>query len=125
MNVTTLYVLKDMNGAVLYVGVSHRPWDRMDQHRGKPWWVDVASAEFTHYPTRMDAEIAERTLITALRPPGNTVWMPTSPAAPPSMLVHYDSWDRVNLPKPAASTEPTAEELGIVTIDDDEPLILP
>lgn len=102
---TTLYVLYDMAGAPIYVGISHVPWDRMDQHREREWWQDVASAAFTHYPSRCDAEKAETTLIVALRPPGNRAWMPSTPLPHPSTILQE------------IVRELTAEELGLVTLD--------
>jgi predicted GIY-YIG superfamily endonuclease len=67
--VTTLYRLFDAEGALLYVGISQYPKDRLKQHRAsKAWWSLVARTTTETHPTRAAAEEAERVAIAREEP---------------------------------------------------------
>ena len=45
---------------LLYVGITNRGYHRLHEHaKAKPWWQDVQSATFEHFPTRQEALWAE------------------------------------------------------------------
>jgi hypothetical protein len=67
----TLYRLYGADGALLYVGISGSPAQRMKDHAHKPWWVEAASASFQHYEYRSHALAAERAAIKSERPKYN------------------------------------------------------
>lgn len=46
---------------------------RMADHRAKPWWSEVARAEFEHYASQTEARSAERAAIAIERPRYNIV----------------------------------------------------
>ena len=57
---TDLYRLRDSEGGLLYVGVSHSTIMRASQHRlEKTWWLSVASIDVEHFATRTEALKAE------------------------------------------------------------------
>lgn len=71
---TTLYRFFDEEGRLLYVGVSTSAPNRMKQHRAtKPWFTQVASATFSHLPTRNAALEAEAVAIRTEKPLMNVV----------------------------------------------------
>lgn len=71
---TTLYRFFDAHGKLLYVGVSVNAPYRITQHRQtKDWFEDVASATFSHLPTRVDALEAEAVAIATEDPEMNIV----------------------------------------------------
>jgi hypothetical protein len=45
-----VYVLSDAHGGVLYVGMTARGIATALDHSSKPWWPEVASATFEHFP---------------------------------------------------------------------------
>lgn len=66
---TTVYRFFDTAGVLLYVGISKDLPTRWTHHRlDKPWWTNVATATLQHFPTRGEAEQAEREAIVAERP---------------------------------------------------------
>jgi predicted GIY-YIG superfamily endonuclease len=66
---TTLYRLYDKQGDLLYVGISVGGLQRLKQHRdSKDWFLEVASATFTHYPSRAEALKAEAQAIHSEHP---------------------------------------------------------
>lgn len=74
---TTLYRLYDADDVLLYVGVTYNPKARFTQHRDtKSWWPQVARTEFQWFPSRSEAEAAERELIEAEAPPHNVLHHP-------------------------------------------------
>lgn len=79
---TTVYVLRDLHGQPLYVGITRtaRGTTRFAEHAAtKPWFTDVARIDVTHYDSAAAAEEAERLLIRHLRPPHNVAGQPTHP----------------------------------------------
>ncbi len=61
---TALYRLFGAEGELLYVGITTTPEVRLKQHAfDKPWWGDVAESKVEWFPTRVDAERAEREAI--------------------------------------------------------------
>ena len=72
----TVYGFQDATGAVLYVGCTERPAERVATgHRRKPWWPDVDQAVIflSGIPLNTALQL-ERALIEALEPVGNTVF---------------------------------------------------
>lgn len=64
-----LYRFYDIDGQLLYVGISWRPAQRMLEHRmGKEWWSQVGDVTFEHYPNHAEADEAETTAIRSERP---------------------------------------------------------
>jgi predicted GIY-YIG superfamily endonuclease len=71
---TTVYRLRDADGALLYVGIAGNPGRRFEQHAGeKPWWGDVATVGLAHYESREAAAAAEMAAIKEERPRYNVV----------------------------------------------------
>jgi hypothetical protein len=79
---TTVYVLRDLHGQPLYVGITRtaRGTSRFAEHAAtKPWFTEVAKIDVTHYATATEAADAERLLIRHLRPPHNVAAQPVHP----------------------------------------------
>lgn len=69
---TTVYRFFGDRKRLLYVGITRRGPQRIHQHsRDKPWWSDVRSATFEHFPTRQEALWAEAEAIRAENPVHN------------------------------------------------------
>jgi hypothetical protein len=69
-----LYRHFDMEGSLLYIGVTRHPLRRTAaRERHSPWWVMVADVTFISFPTRSAARAAETAAIVADRPPHNLV----------------------------------------------------
>lgn len=67
-----VYRALDAEGSVLYVGLSSQLWARIGKHHhAAPWWPDAVDLDWAIYPTRREAENAERRLIRQHRPPWN------------------------------------------------------
>lgn len=67
-----VYRLYDAAGALLYVGMSTRPWTRMPGHQSRsPWWGEVARQEMTWFRSEADALSAEARAIAAEHPMHN------------------------------------------------------
>jgi hypothetical protein len=74
MSTTMLYRFYDGDGVLLYVGITSRHMRRWCEHAAsKAWWPHVATTRVEHYPSRVDAEGAEREAIRAERPLHNVV----------------------------------------------------
>ena len=71
----TLYKLFNTDGDCLYVGASISPAARLSQHAEKPWWGEVTTATFEHFPTRDEAIAAEAAELAA-NPPRHNVVVP-------------------------------------------------
>lgn len=70
-----LYRFFGEGGRLLYVGISENLPTRLSQHRAdKPWWHEVRSISVEHFPTRLDAEVAEREAIEREEPTYNRQW---------------------------------------------------
>ena len=51
-------------GVLLYIGISNNALKRIDQHQaGSGWFRQIATVTIAHYPTREEAERAEREAI--------------------------------------------------------------
>jgi len=70
---TSLYRFYDVDGTLLYIGITNQRHWRFQQHEGKEWWPQVATATVTHYLTRSEAQCAEAAAISAEHPVYNVV----------------------------------------------------
>lgn len=71
---TALYRHMDRDGNLLYVGISLKPFQRLEQHQNNSHWAyDIASVSIEYFPSRQDAEIAERRAISEEAPAHNIV----------------------------------------------------
>lgn len=56
-----LYHFRDVDGELLYIGITNSPRDRFAQHaEDKDWWHQVAWVEMTYWPSRAALEATER-----------------------------------------------------------------
>lgn len=79
---TTLYRAFDVDGALLYVGMSTNALGRVYQHQlDKPWWSEVVRIELAHYVTREAAAEAEGRAIAEDGPKYNVAGARTPSAA--------------------------------------------
>ena len=58
---TYLYRMYDQAGALLYAGITTSVKRRLEEHRPKCWYREVARIETDEYPTRWRAALAECT----------------------------------------------------------------
>lgn len=71
---TGLYRLYSAQGVLLYVGIADNIPTRLKQHsKDKPWWPEVASTAFQQFPSRSEAEAAEKRAIKTERPVHNVM----------------------------------------------------
>jgi predicted DNA-binding transcriptional regulator AlpA len=71
---TTLYRAFDVDGRLLYVGVSWNALHRLAQHRRiVGWWNAATRVELEHFGSRVEAEAAELHAIRAESPAFNVV----------------------------------------------------
>lgn len=71
---TGLYRLYSAQGVLLYVGIADNIPSRLKQHsKDKPWWPEVASTAFQQFPSRAEAEAAEKRAIQSEQPLHNVV----------------------------------------------------
>lgn len=69
-----LYRCYGADGALLYIGITCRGYDRFDNHRrGTTWWPEVASHTIQTYENRADAQLAERQAIYREKPRYNVI----------------------------------------------------
>lgn len=69
---TYLYVFRDVEGSLLYVGITGNPVERWRRHaQRKPWWHEVARIEFDLVPKESVALERERDLIRSAAPKYN------------------------------------------------------
>ncbi|WP_329390222.1 GIY-YIG nuclease family protein [Streptomyces sp. NBC_01716] len=93
---TALYRLFDESGALLYVGISHKPDVRWGQHsEQKAWWPAVAQRAVEWHETRSGAEKAELAAIATERPLHNKMGTPaykisTSAGKSPTRPIRVD-----------------------------------
>jgi predicted GIY-YIG superfamily endonuclease len=77
---TLLYRMYDIDGALLYVGITNNWPRRYLAHEQDKWWIgDVALVEFEDYDYRDQAEIAECRVIEDERPIHNDMLAVVSP----------------------------------------------
>ena len=75
---TSVYRYYDINGLLLYVGITSRGLSRNREHNTtKEWWHYVIRQDVDHYPTRAEALSVENSLIGLYRPPFNTQHNPS------------------------------------------------
>jgi excinuclease UvrABC nuclease subunit len=69
-----VYVAYDLQGRVVYVGLSDNVLGRLGEHsRYKGWWRGVAKVEFWEFDNRAEAARYEQAMIATHQPPGNTM----------------------------------------------------
>jgi hypothetical protein len=67
-----LYAAYDSEGALLYVGISGKWWERLHSHeRTSEWMEQTDSVKIMQFPDRESVEKAEKDAIERLRPPYN------------------------------------------------------
>ena len=75
---TSVYRYYDLNGLLLYVGITSRGISRNREHNTtKEWWGYVTRQVVDHYATRAEALDVERVLIRSFRPPFNAQHNPS------------------------------------------------
>lgn len=66
---TALYRHWNADGELLYVGISLKPFQRLDQHKNNShWYGDIANVSVEYFDTRSLAEDAERVAINKEKP---------------------------------------------------------
>lgn len=60
---TDVYLCRNGDGFLLYVGISLSVAQRLGSHRAQSWWSSVTHIEVEHYPSRMAALARETALI--------------------------------------------------------------
>lgn len=74
---TALYRLYDEAGVLLYIGISHQPDVRFEQHsKVKDWWPQVARREVQWFDDRPSAAAAEADAIRTEDPEHNGTYSP-------------------------------------------------
>jgi excinuclease UvrABC nuclease subunit len=63
-----LYRFFDINGRLLYVGISRRFFNRLQNHQKGPFFASVTRIEIERFADREDAKIAEHLAIVRERP---------------------------------------------------------
>jgi prevent-host-death family protein len=72
-----LYRLYDEAGVLLYIGISHQPEARFEQHaKLKEWWPQVARREIQWFDDRPSAATAEADAIRSEDPEHNGTYSP-------------------------------------------------
>lgn len=107
---TTLYRFYDAADQLIYIGVTDSPMRRFAEHGAdRPWWQQATTIRLEHFPTREQAEQAEREAIRTEYPPANIahrlplVWE-TLTVLEPQLLDLLDECRR--------STDPLADWYG-------------
>ena len=70
---TCLYRFFAADGRLLYVGISMNFRARLDKHRRRTWWPEVADQSLEWFPDRESAQRAERRAIHDENPAYNLV----------------------------------------------------
>ncbi len=69
---TSLYLYYDVDGILIYLGITGRGMGRNREHNARAeWWPFVASQEVEHFASRAEAEAQEQRLIKLYHPPFN------------------------------------------------------
>ena len=67
-----VYRIFDKDGRLIYVGCSHNPEKRLNQHRRTMWWAhQIHRIKLTVHPNKAAGHLAERTAINAEQPRWN------------------------------------------------------
>ena len=98
-----LYRLYDAEGALLYIGVTDAPAERMVRHaKTQPWWHTVARKTMVWYPARADADEAETEAIQSEHPKYNKLLRSTSNrsnvARDYDVIGRYDAGEMIETP---------------------------
>lgn len=81
MKETTLYRFFDVDGKLLYIGITDNYPLRLIHHgKDKPWWDEVKKFAAERLPTRQDAEEAEKLAIRSELPKYNKAHAPAKHA---------------------------------------------
>lgn len=92
---TAVYRLFGTEGVLLYVGIARRIGLRWDQHAtSQPWWPDVLQMTVEWYPSRTEAETAEREAIRTEEPKYNVAHYPELRIAATSSRYPASPWIR-------------------------------
>lgn len=68
---TALYRLLNAEDRLLYIGISCNPQQRLKAHHGRSWWHEVKQVKLEWFPSRPEAEAAERLAIRTDKPQHN------------------------------------------------------
>lgn len=95
---TALYRLYDAGGTLLYIGISHQPEVRFEQHAGqKEWWPLVARREIEWFDDRPAAGRAEAAAIRAEDPEHNGTYSPRRSRKTMRHVVAADGIEEISL----------------------------
>lgn len=116
-NTHTLYRMYDVDGMLLYVGLTNDPAGRFRGHSAKDWWEEVASITLEHHCDREDLKFAELEAIETEFPlynrahntsPAGVQTTPTGPVCVP-VIVEYDGPEEVLTPEQIAEDRAAAD----------------
>lgn len=73
---TAVYIMRDNDDTVIYVGISVQPLSRLTHHERSAWFTQVATIRLEHFSSHQDALNRERDLIRQHTPTHNTMLNP-------------------------------------------------
>jgi hypothetical protein len=80
----SLYRMRDLNGRLLYVGITGVGPTRFSAHRhDKAWWHLVSSIDIEHFASRAEAVLAEQVAIREEKPRYNITYNVVRPQPEP------------------------------------------
>jgi prevent-host-death family protein len=95
---TALYRLYDEAGTLLYIGISHQPEVRFEQHsKSKEWWPHVARREVEWFNDRPTAAKAEEEAIRSEDPEHNGTYSPRRSRKSIRHVVAVDGVEEISL----------------------------
>lgn len=95
---TALYRLYDADGTLLYIGISHQPEVRFEQHADrKEWWPLVARREIQWFDDRPTAASAEAAAIRTEDPEHNGTYSPRRSRKTVRHVVAADGVEEISL----------------------------
>ncbi|WP_328344658.1 DnaB-like helicase N-terminal domain-containing protein [Micromonospora sp. NBC_00421] len=101
--VTALYRWFDADGTLLYIGITNDPHVRQSAHAKKSSWADFAvRGTIERFPSRQEAEAAEKAAIEAERPLFNHIYNDTTEARA-RLVAYLIEHGRMDLLAPAVS----------------------
>ena len=115
---TCLYRHFDADGKLLYIGISLNGLARLHQHqKSSAWFYRIARVDMAWFPSRGEAEAAERAAIVAERPAHNITHAQGIPPALWDMIKGHWLADKITpegfIPRKYASLTPAeVEELA-------------
>ena len=90
---TALYLARDIDDALLYVGTSRHPTQRLRQHaKDKAWWPEVSRVEDFWFTRQWQAELAEQFFISRECPPHNRMMPPWRAPMPNEQCDLWCGW---------------------------------